>query len=395
LNNTQQGHIAFGFPILYENEHWLFFKQERASDWEALDELLDRPWWGRTWVVQEVWNASNAILQCGSKTIKWKTFAKAMDYHEAWDDMGSLVRETSRGAQWMNLRRRYSLAIHLSGQRLKGSTTSDLLWNTWNRASTDPRDKVFAIQALVGNDSLTRPDYSKTMNQVYREAARDIILKEKHMDILLAANGLARRDGLPSWVPDWRREAGELRPNLFVNRRRLFTLHFSGSMDELVVNGHGYSAAGKSNPVASFDDDLSVLRVSAIKLDVISELGPVYGDTFDGEELLRESYNMVERSSLVRKSHKSMDKVREILVGGWASVKESKGVMENVMRGRRVFVSQNGHIGAGPRQLQSSDVVFIISGCNFPMILRPEDGYFVVVGEAYGKHNMFQATFTL
>lgn len=47
----------------------------------------------------------------------------------------------------------------------------DLLWNTWDRETTDPRDKVFAVLGLVGDEDtrlLTSPDYGKGVRQVAR-----------------------------------------------------------------------------------------------------------------------------------------------------------------------------------------------------------------------------------
>lgn len=220
-NRSQVGHIQFGIPVLYESDMKCFFEDTFQEDWAALDELLAQPWWSRTWVVQEVWCGSDkTLIQCGRTAIKWKTSQKAMDYEEAWDDMGDLMKRTKREAQWMELRRRYSLATHLSKKRLKDSKLSDLLWNTWDREVTDPRDKVFAMLGLAktvtsevpGSHVLTRPDYAKSMKQVYCEVVRDIIRNEGSLDILLAARGLQSGSEsaiLPSWVPDWRRESNE------------------------------------------------------------------------------------------------------------------------------------------------------------------------------------------
>jgi hypothetical protein len=57
--------------------------------------------------------------------------------------------------------------------------------------------------------------------------------------------------------------------------------------------------------------------------------------------------------------------------------------MRNIMRQRRLFVTKNGHVGIGSVRTQPRDAVFIISGCNFPIVLRPRGGNFAVVGEAY------------
>lgn len=385
--HSREGHIIFGFPVLYDNVHQEFFNDGRLADWKALDALLARPWCSRTWVVQEVWNASDCILQCGDASLKWKTFEKAMDYQEAWDDMGDLVVGTSREKDWMRLKRRYSLAIHISKKRLLGSTLSDLLWNTWDRESADPRDKVFAILGLVGDQhvGLMRPDYSKTMNRIFSEAARDIIYHEKKLDILLAAIGLARRDGLPSWVPDWRSDANSERPTLFVNRSRRFTLYTSGSIDAVIVHGHGYSASGDLEPLFSFDNDLSTLRVSSIIFDSVCDLGQAHPDEAGTEEILQDACRVVKYSGRAKIAHGTLSpEVKTVLATGSVD-KTADKVLETVMKRRRFFITQRGYMAVGPAQTELGDHVCIIAGCNFPIVLRQVGDYYVLVGEAYGK----------
>lgn len=129
-------HQIWERPVLYydfsQSPLWKYIDESRNEDWAAVDSLLARPWWSRTWTVQEVWSARSLTLQCGDVRIPWKLFQAAMDYQEAWDEMGDIVKINmlTRAIWWKNLNRRYSLAIHISKQRVNGSTLSDLLWNT-------------------------------------------------------------------------------------------------------------------------------------------------------------------------------------------------------------------------------------------------------------------------
>jgi hypothetical protein len=49
-----------------------------APKWDALISLMNRPWFSRRWVVQEIVLAGQAMLQCGPEYIEWQEFADAV-----------------------------------------------------------------------------------------------------------------------------------------------------------------------------------------------------------------------------------------------------------------------------------------------------------------------------
>ncbi|KAL7908438.1 heterokaryon incompatibility domain-containing protein [Trichoderma velutinum] len=400
LNTKQRGHIVSGVPIIYDSVYYPFFENAQQEDWEALDNLLARPWWSRTWVVQEIWQAREAILQCGGSTLKWKTIEKAMKYQEAWDDMGSLVKGTKRWKSWASLKRRYGLAIHISQKRLLGSKLSDILWNIWDRDATDPRDKVFAVLGLVGkeyNDTLPDIDYCKTIEQVYREVASFVIMKEKSLDLLLAASGPNHQASLPSWAPDWRREANEFRPTLFINASFMrIQCYFIGSTEALYLHGHGYSASGHVEPQLSFCNDFSILNVRALHFDTVTEVSADLGSAPSAESIIQCAQSILDKlhhaETLPPANVVDDRQLKRILTAGAFvdpnTLRTEGQVIENVMRQRRLFVTSNGHFCIGPSKTQIGDVISIIIGCSLPIIIRPEGSCFKVVGEAYVPNYM-------
>jgi len=50
---------------------------------------------------------------------------------------------------------------------------------------------------------------------------------------------------------------------------------------------------------------------------------------------------------------------------------------------RRVFWTQNGSYGLGPQCMRTGDVVAVLFGGNTPYVLRPQDGKFLFMGQAY------------
>ncbi|KAJ8132069.1 hypothetical protein O1611_g1555 [Lasiodiplodia mahajangana] len=436
------------------------------ENWEALDELLARPWWSRAWVLQEAWGATDAILQCGPSIISWDIVERAasqlgildnLRYWVNWIDedrkkqkirgktalamvdsttpllerlvVGLSYQNPWRLRLWESNKRRYGLALHLVSGKPKGdygSTFSDLLWNTWDRRAADPRDKIYSIIGVAGRDLLPKilPDYSKPMGQVYKEVARSIIMTEKNLDILLAANGVAGTDLLPSWVPDWRTEANDLRPTLLVNGSRVFTLFHFSSLTEIDDSHYcWFSASGESKATFELDSTLDTLTVSAVIFDKIADMT----DTFrtnetrrfwaEGEGVFHDpttaelrqfredassAYILAARSrgALLNDescvTDTSLEKeVNKVLAAGYLrrpyarcdrhGSKFTYHVAANIMRQRRFFVTEAGHFGIGANVARRGDYLCIIAGCNYPMILRKTDcsDSFRLVANAY------------
>lgn len=403
-NQERHGHLVTGVPILYcayESPYIDFFNESRVEDWIVIDKLLERPWWSRTWVVQEVWLSTDAILQCGGTTLKWKTVQKAMDYSEAWDDMGYHVQNTPRIKSWSTLKRRYGLAIHIAKQRLLGSShLSDLLWNTWDREATDPRDKVFAVLGLLqpGADGVHPPptaDYSKPVDQVYREAAAYIINSKASLDILLAASGLdGEESNLPSWVPNWRRTGNDHRAALFINGSRMQPLlYFSGSTDAVFLNGHGYCASGGSKAEARFSHDLRTVHVRGFLFDTIADIGPLHDASCSITDIMEGAGSVLARlsSNGVEQTEVAEEELTKILRGGSYTggrndfFRSEDQVVQNIMSKRRFFVTKTGHLCIGPARTEVGDSVYYMAGCNFPMVFRSKGDHLRLVGEAYGE----------
>src|SRR5947207_10371237 len=52
---------------------------ESSSKWRALLELMQRPWFSRRWVVQEIALGRKAVIYCGRDKISWNKFAVAVE----------------------------------------------------------------------------------------------------------------------------------------------------------------------------------------------------------------------------------------------------------------------------------------------------------------------------
>ncbi|ROW15353.1 hypothetical protein VPNG_02351 [Cytospora leucostoma] len=62
-----------------ENFDSISENKENASRWQSLLSLMQRPWFSRRWVVQEIALARSATIYCGTDDIPWENFAVAVE----------------------------------------------------------------------------------------------------------------------------------------------------------------------------------------------------------------------------------------------------------------------------------------------------------------------------
>ena len=51
--------------------------------------------------------------------------------------------------------------------------------------------------------------------------------------------------------------------------------------------------------------------------------------------------------------------------------------------GRKLITTSTGYLGLAPEEVRENDVIGILYGCNFPVVLRPNGGCYFVIGECY------------
>ncbi|ORY71929.1 heterokaryon incompatibility protein-domain-containing protein [Pseudomassariella vexata] len=79
-NDDSATAISFISEIMkLENFDSISEKRENAPKWQSLLLLMQRPWFSRRWVVQEIALARAATVYCGSDQISWEHFAVAVE----------------------------------------------------------------------------------------------------------------------------------------------------------------------------------------------------------------------------------------------------------------------------------------------------------------------------
>ncbi|KAG9188028.1 hypothetical protein G6011_01951 [Alternaria panax] len=181
---------------------------------EALLHLLDRPYFERAWIMQEIVVSSRVWCMCGSAMISWSSLLAAYLYLMAtqlW------VFEFYHGIRLHNI-----LVMKLS--EMEWARGADVDWSGTllkHRMclSGDPRDKVYAFYGMRCKKALNmlgiKPDYDEatTTEVMYtRLAARALhkaqvaVLHVPRLTIIPheGSDPNVERLAIPSWVPDWR-----------------------------------------------------------------------------------------------------------------------------------------------------------------------------------------------
>jgi hypothetical protein len=163
-----------------------------------LDLIIDRPWFHRVWVVQELALATRATVHIGPFSFPWQPFESFVQWlpHHKADPLEhpELVERAARVA-------RASCNRHCVYQ----------LCRTLHLSATDARDKVFSILGVsLFAGAEIKPDYTKAVQRVFLEAAATV-LKQERLDLYFNAPLNSLRESpaleplpsLPSWVPDF------------------------------------------------------------------------------------------------------------------------------------------------------------------------------------------------
>lgn len=198
------------------------------SAWNAIQNLICRPYWTRVWIIQENQLARQRLFLCGNEQIMGdhmftaidalRLFVKARkhiaDVPDRSTPLGQSAEEV-RDFDFFSLN--ISDIIAASRQPELTSTQLILLLNnlmveTSNFQATDSRDGLYGLLGLLPSDinQLIRPDYTKSTTAVFVDFA---LLTYEGRFGMIAQSGTGHahshrqqtvNPAMPSWVPSYR-----------------------------------------------------------------------------------------------------------------------------------------------------------------------------------------------
>jgi hypothetical protein len=399
-----------------------------ATEWSVVRDFFSHPWHSRAWVMQEVVLAEQATAFLGDWEIQWSAVGKAASWFQQKgynlppdveykpSELHDFMPVSSAAAIW-----------NMSFAPDKQVALLDLLRESRNRLSSKNVDKFYAVLGLAievnsgrGDqyDALIEPDYSKPIDEVFRDLTRFLIAQHNNLDVLSHAGGTEDHPGWPSWVPRWH----EGKPSKDYAHRNLKDIQCAGTTEPL-------TPGTPSSP--------NILLLKGIEIDTIQSFNErltSYGfgtqvhqeerefvlhawDIFQHQTHNQQSlpYSSPRETALAFIStmtaglsnlglpthldlHHQRDAARwfakhlrnkvsattwfEHLSHIFAGKPDASRFHEAFLaacRGRRFFVSKKGYMGMGPQGLKEGDSVVVAFGAQVPFVIRRGNG----AGEMY------------
>lgn len=190
-------------------------EEEKVRRWRALAALLEKPWWERVWIRQEVALNRSVMMHCGDDSCSWDVLVVTVRWLNKFVNVmrfdplqaaGGWQSVADTGSIHVPFYRKVDELKMVKDQVRRGDEYvdfKDLIFHTRLCRSTDPRDKVFALLGLADpEDHKLEADYHLPVQETYKAAARSLISATESLDLLSACQNPERLHGLPSWVPN-------------------------------------------------------------------------------------------------------------------------------------------------------------------------------------------------
>ncbi|KAI1412730.1 heterokaryon incompatibility protein-domain-containing protein [Hypoxylon sp. FL1857] len=357
--------------------------------------LFTFPWFRRTWVVQEIFNAQKSIFCCGSDSFKWESLLRV---NKCIPLRGVTMRSVTKAMMPPFFAKLFDSRIaEESGISSTSLEILDVLIQGLDLDATDPRDKLFAILQFGREtwklDSLPPtivPNYNRPTQEVFSLFTKWWIMEHQSLRILSAIQALEWRTwqqtrwgtsfssslsvGVPSWSWGYRGHSNWATGLLGLS------------------HDSPYRASGDTIPNIQAIKDSSesplVLPLTGFRLGIIEDVNtyPYFQPPGAGYEDLHIAYvGIFDPINLTGKwNYQLNSKVNEKYIG----VEPSEILNESIghfhahphysrisggleCRSKCYFKTNEGVVGLCPYAARAGDLVVVLYGGNVTYILRP------------------------
>ena len=138
---------------------------------EALVALVNRPYFMRMWIVQEIILARQIIMYCGYRSVLWSKLSILLDCIKDPDLFRNVSYETAS-----KINDSLAMDLHQNRKKWQERKTSleELLSSYPQSQCRDPRDKVYSLLGIAADcqNGELKADYNKSLGTVYQDVIR-------------------------------------------------------------------------------------------------------------------------------------------------------------------------------------------------------------------------------
>ncbi|ROV97426.1 hypothetical protein VMCG_06873 [Cytospora schulzeri] len=381
----------------------------------AILTLMQRPWFERIWIRQEVFKADDmSSVMCGSRAVSWGDFRRGLY---------CCIQHQAPSAITGNQRKEWWARCTLLRSVIHPNTTS-LLWLRFvslGSRCTDPRDRIYGLLGLLDNEEQELdivPDYSKTAPEVFQDVALLYLEALENLDLLRACGRDYTeapppdhvRSPIPSWVPDWSVPQDVPRP------LRLYRVFCPFKACTKYLRDGILRAAGTLNGTVQEFIELDVSNTKTLAASIRALVpGDATDKAYPGGGNMWDAY----RIALCAEYFGDRTEPPDVEVHKFShlslSIQGSKEAIGTVMAAEslpknnflhlvyewnkigKFFTTREGYIGWGPKATREGDQIVSLLGFDLPVMIRHSsdlDGkYFEVLGPCYLQGFMFGEAF--
>jgi hypothetical protein len=223
--------------------------------WKSLLWFYSHPYFTRVWVIQEVNANKERLLHCGLEKVLWDRVSLVACYITMETTFSQAFGFTDAYCWW---------AATVTTDLVQPENWLHLLYLASNFSCLDPRDVIYGLRGMMKFDKgaeLLKPDYTKSVTEVYRDSVEAALVNFNKTDALLYVQGTED----PSWVPRW-----DL-PMLFRNPFR-----FGKPLP--------WKPAGETAPIWTVDKKSNILSLSGFVIRPIEFVEP-YNESLFGNAM--------------------------------------------------------------------------------------------------------------
>ena len=160
--------------------------------WKSLLWFFSQAYFTRVWAIQEI-NAHKApLLYCGHESVSWEQVNVVAGY---------IIMETAFSQKYGFSKAYCWWASTVTTELVQARNWLFMLYLASNFKATDSRDFLYGLFGLMefeDGGAILKPDYSKSVREVYRDSVEAALVNFKNTQVLLYLTG----NESPSWVPD-------------------------------------------------------------------------------------------------------------------------------------------------------------------------------------------------